>query len=149
MGQNELLFKTCWGDTLEIWATCWEPIKNLMTTYWEVDGNIMKRKKIQHPPLSPKGKIWVYWVNVAILHWWRLISIPNSIHKLFWPELTDTPFPVCHLVLHVPCQTPLVSILLALNYLRTPWHSWFVLKFRPFKMDFDFLLIFTRPCYQG
>jgi hypothetical protein len=56
MGQSELLFKTCWGDTLEIWATCQEPIRNLMTTYWEVDGNTMKRKKIQHPPLSPKEK---------------------------------------------------------------------------------------------
>jgi len=39
MGESEMLWRICWGNTLGIWATYWEPVENLKGTHWEQEKN--------------------------------------------------------------------------------------------------------------
>lgn len=39
----------------------------------------------------------------------------------------------------MPHQAPFASTSLVPNYLHTPWHTWLIQKFQPFKMDLDSL----------
>ncbi len=92
--KSEVVWRTCWGNTLGTWGTCWGNILRTWGTCWgthQAPGKNEKKSSFPPPPhqnLKRKtNKQGTLSACFGPCHWLHKISLPRRVGHYFWPRL--------------------------------------------------------------